>query len=217
MKKIISFSLFGNDDKYLVGMQRNIDLARQYYPGWTVIVYYKNVPEEFLKSIENEVTLRLVANNNLCGTMFRFLAHDEPDTERFIVRDADSRIGQREVDAVNEWVDSGKILHIMRDHPQHTCLIMGGMWGMICQPDFIIEKACDKYMEKRNPNQWFMTDQFFLRDVLYPKYMNNSKIHATYNKFEDWAEDFVLPLVDKKFVGEIWQADESRSYHKGLV
>ena len=40
------------------------------------------------------------------------------------------QILQREVDAVRVWEKSGKIMHIMRDHPHHTVLILGGMYGL---------------------------------------------------------------------------------------
>ena len=36
-------------------------------------------------------------------------------------RDTDSRIIPREKEAVNEWLASDRVFHIMRDHPAH-CL-----------------------------------------------------------------------------------------------
>ena len=44
-------------------------------------------------------------------------------------RDLDSRPTRREVAAVEEWLDSSKAVHIMRDHPSHKAAIMAGMWG----------------------------------------------------------------------------------------
>ena len=60
---------------------------------------------------------------------WRFFAHDETDCEYVVFRDADSRISKREKMAVDEWIQSGKSIHIMRDHPYHTVPILGGMWG----------------------------------------------------------------------------------------
>ena len=217
MQKLISFSLFGQQDKYLIGLQKNIELVKIYYPNWNIIVYYQNIQDDYLTQIEHNVILRDMNNSSLCGTMWRFLAHDESNTERFMIRDADSRISQREVDAVNEWVDSGKILHIMRDHPHHGHMIMGGMWGMVCQSDLNMKLECEKYMQNKNKEHWSMTDMLFLRDIIYPKYVSNSKIHATYAKFELHAEDFPSILIDKKFVGEIYNADDSREYQYTLI
>ena len=36
----------------------------------------------------------------------------------------------REIAAVQEWWQSEKSFHIMRDHPQHQTAILGGMWGI---------------------------------------------------------------------------------------
>jgi hypothetical protein len=59
-----------------------------------------------------------------------------PVVECFMSRDIDTRIQPREVLAVNEWLESGKTLHIMRDHPQHYPRILGGMYGLHCKKLF---------------------------------------------------------------------------------
>ena len=44
-------------------------------------------------------------------------------------RDLDSRLNDREQAAVQEWLNSKKEFHIMRDHPMHGWPILGGLWG----------------------------------------------------------------------------------------
>ena len=63
------------------------------------------------------------------GNMFwRFLAIDDSDV--CISRDADSVVNEREVAAVNQWLDSDKQWHLMSDHRLHKKhRMMGGMWG----------------------------------------------------------------------------------------
>ncbi|KAK8407540.1 hypothetical protein O3P69_002233 [Scylla paramamosain] len=39
-----------------------------------------------------------------------------------------SKVTQREVSAVEEWLASGKMFHVMRDHPYHSVPVLGGMW-----------------------------------------------------------------------------------------
>jgi hypothetical protein len=41
--------------------------------------------------------------------MWRFTACDDDDVEMFISRDTDSRLSIREKEAVDEWIESGKI------------------------------------------------------------------------------------------------------------
>ena len=47
----------------------------------------------------------------------------------FASRDLDSRISEREIAAVDEFLRSNKSLHSMRDHPYHATELLGGMWG----------------------------------------------------------------------------------------
>ena len=59
----------------------------------------------------------------------------------FLSRDLDSRITEREVAAVVEWLQSGQALHVMRDHPGHKVPMLGGTWGArITQADISTEK-----------------------------------------------------------------------------
>ena len=44
-------------------------------------------------------------------------------------RDLDSRLNEREQAAVQEWLNSNKEFHFMRDHPQHGTTILGCGWG----------------------------------------------------------------------------------------
>ena len=54
-----------------------------------------------------------------------------------ISRDLDSSITAREVAAVEEWLQSEKPLHSMRDHPAHHHPLMAGMWGTKTTQDTI--------------------------------------------------------------------------------
>lgn len=50
---------------------------------------------------------------------------------RYIVRDSDSRLNARDRIAVEEWIESGKPIHSIRDHVNHCFPMNGGMWGGI--------------------------------------------------------------------------------------
>lgn len=54
----------------------------------------------------------------------------DSSVSEFHARDLDSRFSVREVQSVKDWQGSGKSLHVMRDHPQHNAVIMGGLFGM---------------------------------------------------------------------------------------
>ena len=52
------------------------------------------------------------------------MANDDT-VDRYIIRDVDSRLNIRERFAVEEWINSDKQFHLMRDHPQQAAVIMG--------------------------------------------------------------------------------------------
>ena len=60
---------------------------------------------------------------------WRFEPAGEEDVDVMISRDTDSRLNLREKFAVEEWLESDKGFHIMRDHPHHGYPVLGGMWG----------------------------------------------------------------------------------------
>ena len=51
--------------------------------------------------------------------MWRFLVMLDPLVDRFISRDIDSDIVDREVAAVQQWLASNYTFHVLRDHPSH--------------------------------------------------------------------------------------------------
>lgn len=132
---VISFSLYGVEPKYNFTAIINVILSKRIYPDWTCRFYIDNtVPLNIRESlIELGSELFLVNSNQkkLPGTTWRFLAADDPYISRVIFRDADSLISERERHSVNEWEDSGKAFHIIRDAGSHTSLIMAGLFGMI--------------------------------------------------------------------------------------
>jgi hypothetical protein len=131
--KVISFSVYGSDPKYLRGAIRNCEQALHMYPDWKVLLYiHEKVNADPFRCFPNTVIIPFVSLQMAMAQRFR--AIDSPEVEVMICRDADSRILPREVLAVDEWLRSGKTLHAMRDHPHHNVEgghnILGGMWGL---------------------------------------------------------------------------------------
>ena len=64
--------------------------------------------------------------HNSVGQVWRFAPLVDPLVSEFHSRDLDSIVSQREVAAVNEWLEAkNKTFHIMRDHKQHGSAIPG--------------------------------------------------------------------------------------------
>lgn len=131
---VISFSLWGADNRYVEGALRNAIVVRYLYPGWVPRFYVDaSVPEQVLVGLEREGAQIIHAPTDKpaahWGLLWRFLAIDDPKVTHFLVRDADSVVNWREARAVQAWLDSGKAFHIMRDWPTHCELMLAGMWG----------------------------------------------------------------------------------------
>lgn len=59
------------------------------------------------------------------GMLWRFSIAGDESVDRYVIRDVDSRLNTRERLAVQDWIESGFPLHVMRDHPYHVAPIMG--------------------------------------------------------------------------------------------
>ena len=57
--------------------------------------------------------------------MWRFLTLSDPLVDVTLIRDLDSNLSVREVEAVTEWLKSSAGLHVMRDHVFHQMPILG--------------------------------------------------------------------------------------------
>jgi hypothetical protein len=222
IKKAVSFSLYGNNPKYTKGLLNNIPLVSTFYPGWKIFVYYNNtVPNDIIDELSNTHHVKLInmSESILPGMFWRFLVNDDDEVDLFIVRDADSRVSLRESIAVHSWLQSGKKLHIMRDHPHHTFKILGGMWGLRVT-NKNIEKLIINYLGNNNYSQQVGVreiDQNFLRDTIYKKYYFSSLIHAEYNKYEFFSKKFPVDRYDSYFVGEIYDENDKRTSHFNLL
>jgi hypothetical protein len=133
VKKIISFSLYGNKPNFQVGSVVNILEAKRLYPDWKCR-FYTTDDEGICSQLEylGAEVIRMddhwMNQGYSYGSLWRFLAVDDADV--CIFRDTDSVVNERELGAVNEWLSTEKQWHIMHDHAHHkNSKIMAGMFG----------------------------------------------------------------------------------------
>jgi hypothetical protein len=165
MKKIISFSLWCDNPKYCVGAVKNAELRKNFYPDWISRFYvHKDVDQSYvdqLRSIEQTEVIIRDDPADWTGMFWRFEAISDEDVSIMICRDTDSRIFQREVDAVTEFEKSDKKFHIMRDHPFHNAFVLGGMFGVKKGLLDDMKQLCENFDKK---NEYF-TDYNFFRSI----------------------------------------------------
>lgn len=214
MKKVITFGLWGSNQVYLKGCLENIKCRDKIYPDWDIWLYFDSkVPLDFIKELYLPGVRVIIKENTrgkIEGMFWRFEAISEPEVDVMISRDLDSRLNWREKAAVDEWLASDKDFHIMRDHPQHDTVILGGMWGarnhIIPDIKFLI-KQWNKFDTKGD-------DQRFLEHKIWPLIKHTHFTHdegLNYNNPQQtwWGKENVhkFPKHQKmehgSFVGEI--------------
>jgi hypothetical protein len=214
-KVIFCYSLFGDnetgviDKKYLKGLEK---ISRSCMENG---YHYALVNRLF---IEKYVKRKI----EVSGFFYRFLVYDcykEYDT--FLFRDLDSELSERDIASVREWIESGKTLLIQRDHPHHDWAMMGGMWGIkrvegLNMTDLILDwvekNPYPEYFGRKDKPDGWMTDMFFLRDVIFPMFKDDCLQHD--ELFGDkYGETRPFPTKRKglEYVGETVEADGSVS------
>lgn len=205
MKKIISFSLWGNNPKYLVGAIKNSILAKTFYEGWTPRFYiHKDVDINIINNLDkNNSEIFIFETDPKWGaSLYRLISINDLNAERIIFRDCDGRLSERESLAVKEWENSGKNYHIMRDHPYHgSHPILAGMFG--CKANCIenVEQKIEKYIN----NESYHTDQDFIYRNIWPFAMMDNITHDSI--FE--KKPFPKERKEFEYVGEPFDENDN--------
>ena len=205
MKKIISFSLWGTNPKYTIGAIKNADLAEEIYPDWVCRYYVaQDVPRGVLFKLEDKKNVEIIQKNsfgNWKSMFWRFEPAGEEDVDVMISRDTDSRLNLREKFAVEEWLESDKGFHIMRDHPHHGYPVLGGMWGAKKNTIPNIKKLIQNFKQTDS----YGTDYVFFEQEIIPLIKDNSLIHDEF--FTKNA--FPVKRNGYEFVGQVFDENDN--------
>ena len=202
-KKIIAFSLWGDNPKYTIGAIKNAQLLNTIYPGWNAWFYCgTSVPEdiiEYLNGSENCEVFRMNEPGDWMGMFWRFYPASIEDVDVMLSRDCDSRLNKREKLAVDEWLKSDKNFHIMRDHPWHTTEILGGMWGVRGNMLSNMKDMIDNYVKE----DIYKVDENFLKEHIYNKVKNDCFVHDEFFSYDATKRCFPEKRNGQEFVGEV--------------
>lgn len=214
LKKIIAFSLWGDNPKYTIGAVKNAKLTNEIYNGWTSRFYCgQSVPDDIIEQLRNIENCEVVIMNeqgNWNGMFWRFLPASEDDVEVMLSRDCDSRLNIREKKAVDFWLKTDKSFHIMRDHPFHTTEILGGMWGVKYPKLKNMKQLIDEY----NKGNFWQVDQIFLKEKIYPLVATDCVVH------DEFFQKIKFPTKRNgfQFVGESFdENDNPNIQHRNIL
>lgn len=210
MKKIISFSLWGDNPKYCIGAIKNAQLRSKYYPDWICKFYIQEgVPIHYIKQLEEIKNVEIIIREyslNWKFTVERFLAVDDENISHVIFRDVDSRLNQREADAVNEWIKEDTAIHVMKDHPYHGHFpILAGMWGINKSKfQYSMKQTLNSYMQQAHEEHYFY-DQVFLNNYIWPNFYKDSTIHDEFFI----KKPFPTKRTENQFVGQSFDENDN--------
>jgi hypothetical protein len=203
--KLLSFSLWGEDPRYLVGALRNAELAASLYPGWRCrFCCGASVAAETLRRLRAHPHVEVVEMpepGDWTGLFWRFLAAGDPRVSVMLSRDADSRLNTRERAAVDAWLASDKDVHVMRDHPRHDVPILGGLWGV---RNARLREIGPLVAAFPKQNAW-QTDQRFLAEVVAPRVREHWLEHDPYFA----GRPFPVRRRGREFVGQPFDAQDN--------
>jgi tetratricopeptide (TPR) repeat protein len=178
-RRVVAFSLWGANPRYLLGALDNAIALPEVYPGWQGVFFVdESVPANLRQALSDlgaEVRLQPAGQGQRQKLAWRFLVANEAGVGRFLVRDVDSVVNERERAAVDAWLASTALFHVMRDWWTHTDLVLAGMWGGVAgvlppiAPLLLAYKP--PHMETPNVDQWF------LRDILWPCLRQSALVH----------------------------------------
>lgn len=215
MVKVFSFTLFGNEAKYCKGLLKNITIIEEKFPGWQVWVYCgDNIPEHIVFSLADHPSVKIIPTHQtgMVNKFYRFFAIDDLSVEVCIVRDADSRIYERDESCIREFLDSENLVHIIRDHPNHHHRMMAGMWGI--KQDAVqrffngmkVQELFNVWKQSRTSDE-FWSDTEFLCQVVYGNVVYHAMIHDETQQFEPPAfhTPFRVPRTEDHFIGQVYE------------
>ncbi|WP_135081628.1 hypothetical protein [Terasakiella sp. SH-1] len=208
-KNIIAFSFNGDEKETLRGALQAVDSAKLLYPQWTCRFYLdETVPARIQKALQAkgaEVILMDVEDIALRTSLWKLHVCMDEHIDRYLIRDHMAAITHREIAAVNEWINSDKHFHIIRDHVSQSALVPAGLWGGVQGALANMGTLLYKFITHARPQ--IKMDEIFIQQNLWPTIKQSCMIHDSRHELDN-CHPFPpkSDLPEGKFVGQRFDA-----------
>ncbi|MGY2377457.1 tetratricopeptide repeat protein [Pseudomonas sp. SDO524_S393] len=187
-RNIIAYTLFGDSPRYCESAIANVHAARELFPAWRCRVYLDDsvptlIRQRLLDAGAQVIDMSGAARDGVHPLMWRFLVVDDPEVDRYLIRDADSLLSEREQVAVEQWLASPCWFHHIRDYFSHTELILAGLWGG-CRGGLPRLKPLMQAWLARQVDVTRFADQIFLREQVWPMLRQSVLNHDEWFDFQ---------------------------------
>jgi hypothetical protein len=193
-----SFCIYGQNEYYYNGLLENIKLIKEYYPDYLIYIYVGNDSRMDLindmVNLYHKIVWRYTNETGAINMVYRFFAIDDLKIKTVHVRDADSRVHERDRWAIDTFMKSDVLAYTIRDNVVHDVRMMGGLWG--CRKlSFSIQSLFQMYRFPllESVNQ-FGYDQQFLSKFLYPYLIHSFMVFTNYCTLSDLEQ--IVPFPD---------------------
>jgi GR25 family glycosyltransferase involved in LPS biosynthesis len=203
--KVFSFCIYGSERNYYDGLLENIRIIKEYFPEFEIYIYKGNCDPTWL--FDESIKIINTMKDGAINMLYRYLPLTFADVG--FIRDADSRITERDRWCIKQFLKSEKNYHIIRDHFWHKEPIMGGIFGW--KKQLQIDFSLDSVIE-------YSQDMTYLKEHLYPLIKQDSLIHTNNHAFlGEHVEVISIPHRDKwDFIGNvIWNSAPKFEYFIG--
>lgn len=181
MRKLASYSLFGDRPLYWNSLRGLVWAHHNLFPGWELRIYHDSSLEKeqgklaHAYAASNLVNLVFAEENKQpCRSMlWRLKPLWDDDVEWVLARDIDSLPTGKDRRITEVFLASGAAVHCFNDHPQHTAVMMGGMVSFNA-PEFRKITGLESWEEMISlcpylGNATGGADQMLMHDHLWPR------------------------------------------------
>lgn len=218
-KYVISYGLYGISPKYLTGAIKNAELAKTYFPGWVCRFYVDPSlsPDVINKLKEHGAEVVYpppeLQNGTIAGMFWRFLVADDLTVDRFIVRDSDSRLNARDRFAVEEWINSGRSVHVVRDHTAQLYAMNGCCWGGVkgSLKNVTMMELMSAHIDAGKDFNGYGKDVVFLLKIVWPMIKDDQISHDAYH-CKRFPNAFPFPTQrddNYQHIGQVFDANDA--------
>lgn len=217
VKLLFSYCLYGKyNSKYYVGLEENIIYILKRFPTALIYLWFGSDVEfsYFDKYKENmKIEIFKLSETGHIMMSYRFVSIDFQDIDVMLVRDADSRISDREIKFINEFIESPYLIHTIRDHKGHHMPLMGCAFNVkkkfMQQYNIKIIQIIKLYKINNIKLDYYNSDQNLLVIIFYNNFKHLLLVHSTKNIFGDPNFIKINPPEDNNFCGQVIDYDAS--------
>ncbi len=182
--RLLSFSLYGRRLSCLFGAIKNLEEQARFYPEWRCRFY---VAEDVVGSVTDQLSaggaevIIMQPEPGIAGMFWRYLAADEDNLDACLMLDVDSPLHERHRRATEEWLNSEKFYHVIRDHRFHRRKIMGGLFGMKGSGPVVLNmrQEMESFISRwKGKAMGYESDQEFLAQIVYPRIKEHTLFHV---------------------------------------